>query len=288
MTDLSQTVAPKSDQMNADDLIAGPRTIRITRVSGNEGNPEQPVNIFYEGDMGKPYRPCKSMRRVLIAVWGPDGSTYPGRSMTLYRDPTVAFGGMQVGGIRISHMTDLDKPMTMALTASKANRKPYTVQPLKVAADAPTFTVAQAQARARQEAAKGEDAFGRWWNTDEGKSMRGANRPILDDLRQIARDATAKASAGQSVATAPESGGDEDVIDGGPWGLPNGDDAPPPDDTHWTDSDPGNGFPGGPAWDSGVEACEAGKPARACPHAQGTQDAADWLGGWYAARRAVS
>lgn len=131
MLDMSQTIAPKSDQMNADDLIGGARTITITRVTGNEGNAEQPVNVFYDGDDGKPFRPCKSMRRVMVKVWGADASQYPGRSMTLYRDPKVKWGGMEVGGIRISHMTGIDKPETMALTETRSARKPYTVQPLK-------------------------------------------------------------------------------------------------------------------------------------------------------------
>ena len=130
MVDMSQTIAPKSDQLNADDLIGGPRTITVTRVSGNEGNAEQPVNIFFEGDNGKPFRPCKSMRRVMVKIWGKDASKYGGRSMTIYRDPKVQWGGMEVGGIRISHMTGLDKPETMALTASNRARKPYTGKPL--------------------------------------------------------------------------------------------------------------------------------------------------------------
>lgn len=130
MVDMSQTIAPKSDQLNADDLIGGPRTITITRVTGNEGNAEQPVNVFFEGDNGKPFRPCKSMRRVMVKIWGKDASQYAGKSMTLYRDPKVQWGGMEVGGIRISHMTGLDKPETMALTASNRARKPYTVKPL--------------------------------------------------------------------------------------------------------------------------------------------------------------
>ena len=56
MVDIADTLAPKSDQLTADDLIAGPRTITITRVTGNEGNADQPVNIFYEGDGGNPFR----------------------------------------------------------------------------------------------------------------------------------------------------------------------------------------------------------------------------------------
>lgn len=131
MNDLSQTIAPKSDQMNADDLIAGPRTIRISRVSVDVGG-EQPVALNFEGDNGKPFRPCKSMRRVLVALWGADGSAYAGRSMTLYRDETVQFGGLAVGGIRISHMSDIDAEKTLVLTATKKSRKPFTVRRLVV------------------------------------------------------------------------------------------------------------------------------------------------------------
>lgn len=129
MTDLSLTIAPKSDQLNSDDLIAGPRTIKVTRVAGRD-NAEQPIAISFEGDNGKPYMPCKSMRRVLVQVWGKDGTKYPGRAMTIYRDPEVSFGGMKVGGIRISHMSDIQRDVTMALTATRANKKPFTVKPL--------------------------------------------------------------------------------------------------------------------------------------------------------------
>ncbi len=38
---------------------------------------------------------------------------------------------MAVGGIRISHMSDIAEPITMALTATKGSRKPFTVRPLK-------------------------------------------------------------------------------------------------------------------------------------------------------------
>ena len=130
--DISGTIVPKSDQLNADDLIAGPKTIRITRVTANESSVEQPVNIYYDGDGGKPYRPCKSMRRVMVSAWGADASVYAGRSMTLYRDASVTWGGMEVGGIRISHLSHLDKEMVMALTASKKARKIHNVLPLKV------------------------------------------------------------------------------------------------------------------------------------------------------------
>ena len=128
MNDMTPTIVPKSDQLNSDDLIAGPITITITRVTIKAG--EQPVAIFYDGDNGKPYKCCKSMARILVAAWGADASKYIGRSLTLYRDPTVKWAGMEVGGIRISHMSDIASPMTMALTMTKSNRKPFTVKPI--------------------------------------------------------------------------------------------------------------------------------------------------------------
>lgn len=131
--DLAKTIAPKSDQMNADDLIAGPRTIVVTRVAAQPSSADQPVAIFYEGEGGadKPYKPCKSMRRVLVQLWGQDGALYAGRAMTLYRDAEVKFGGEKVGGIRISHMSHIDGAKTLALTVTRGKRSGFTVQPLK-------------------------------------------------------------------------------------------------------------------------------------------------------------
>lgn len=136
--DMTMFITPKSDQLNADDLIGGPRTITVTKVYANQGSAEQPVSISFDGDNGKPYKPCKSMRRVLVHIWGSDARNYVGRSMTLHCDPSVQFGGMKVGGIRISHMSHIDKEQTMALTATRAKRAPYTVHPLKAEPSAPT------------------------------------------------------------------------------------------------------------------------------------------------------
>ena len=131
MIDISKTVAPKSDQLNADDLIAGPRTITVTSVKLVAE--DQPVAIHFSGDEGKAYKPCKSMRRVLVRAWGADASKYVGRIMTLYLDESVRFGGAAVGGIRISHMSDISGPLTMALTATRAVKKAFTVKPISAA-----------------------------------------------------------------------------------------------------------------------------------------------------------
>lgn len=134
MNDMTSVIVPKSDQINADDLIAGPMTIRITGVTV-KGGQEQPVSISFEGEK-KVFRPCKSMCRVMVNAWGPDANKYIGKSLTLYRDPAVTWGALAVGGIRISHMTDIERDMVMALTEKKGSRKPFIVKPLKVEAPA--------------------------------------------------------------------------------------------------------------------------------------------------------
>lgn len=127
-TDMSAVIVPKSDQINADDLIAGPRTYTIEAVRIEPGT-EQPVNIKLAGEQ-RAWRPCKSMSRVLVNGWGPDAKVYPGRSVTLYRDPKVKWGGMEVGGIRVSHMSHIDREMLIQLTATKGKRAPHVVKPL--------------------------------------------------------------------------------------------------------------------------------------------------------------
>jgi hypothetical protein len=126
--DLAQSIEPNSQQVNAEDLLTGPRTVTITGVE--RGTAEQPVFIHLAEFEGRTYRPGKSMRRVFVAVWGQDSSAYIGRKLTIYNDPTIKFGKELTGGIRISHMSHLDKAATVALTVTRGHRAPFTVQPL--------------------------------------------------------------------------------------------------------------------------------------------------------------
>lgn len=133
MLDMTESIAPKSDQLNAEDLLTGPRTFTIAEVK--RGTPEQPVDVHLLEFPGRPFKPSKTVRRIMVGAWGADASTYAGKRLTLYRDPAVRFGGMDVGGIRVSHMSGIDKPMTLVLSVSKGKRAPYVVKPL--ADDAP-------------------------------------------------------------------------------------------------------------------------------------------------------
>jgi hypothetical protein len=71
------------------------------------------------------------VRRIIVGVWGKDASKYVGRSMTLYRDPTVAFGGMQVGGIRVSHMSHIDERENRRAQVTRGRKAPFKIKPLK-------------------------------------------------------------------------------------------------------------------------------------------------------------
>lgn len=163
---LTSSVVPKSTQLNSDDLISGPRTIKITAVMPGASK-EQPIAISFEGDEGRPYLPSKSMRRVLILIWGAEGDVYPGRRITLYRDPEVKFGGDVVGGIKISHASHIDKPMEAMLTATRGKRKAHNVEILEPEVAAPVMPADWAnwtnEERGVNRAAAGTEALKAWW-----------------------------------------------------------------------------------------------------------------------------
>lgn len=136
--DMTAAIAPRSDQQNFDDYLTGPRDVSIEKVT--RGTDEQPVDIHLVEFPGKPYKPSKTMRRVLVSAWGPDTSVYVGRRMRLYGDPSVKFGGQTVGGIKISHLSHIDGRLSLSLTSTRGKRAPHTVDPLPT--EAPTAELA--------------------------------------------------------------------------------------------------------------------------------------------------
>jgi len=135
--DISDTLAPNSDQLDAVDLLGGPRTFTISDVK--RGKTEQPVEIHL-AEFPRVWRPGKSMRRVLAACWGTDASVYVGRSVTLYCDEKVTFGPDVVGGTRISHLSHIDKARHIPLMVKRGKSATFTVQPLAEAPKAPKRT----------------------------------------------------------------------------------------------------------------------------------------------------
>ena len=135
ISDLSKLITSKSDQLNADDLVGSSKVITVTKVKVVSS--DQPLIIYYEGDDGRPYKPCLTMRRILTHknAWGTDGRTWTGKQMKLYRDDDVTFGekggGLQkVGGIRISHLSHIQKRLSVMLAKSRGKKVLYEVDPL--------------------------------------------------------------------------------------------------------------------------------------------------------------
>lgn len=120
------SIVPKSDQLNADDLITGPLTVTITKV--RKGDREQPIIIEIDGH--RPYKPCKTMRRILIAAFTDDPKQWIGQQMTLYCDPNVMWAGVRVGGIRISHLSGISEPKTFLLTQTRGKKSEVTIYPI--------------------------------------------------------------------------------------------------------------------------------------------------------------
>jgi len=181
VTDMNSVITPKSDQLNADTLIGGPRIITISDVSISPGT-EQPVTVRYDGDEGKPWKPCKSMSRVLVHAWGPDAKLYAGRLVELYLDPTVKWGGMAVGGVRISRMSHIERDLVMALTATKGKKAMVTVKPLVIEQQAP--------AKGRQTAEE--------WAAEHIAAVEAANSvEALDSLQRGAEKALGKLATGK-------------------------------------------------------------------------------------------
>lgn len=158
--DITESIAPRSDQINYEDVaLTGPVTVTVEKVTA--GNAEQPVHIHLVEFPGRPFKPSKTSRRTIVAGWGPETSVYPGRRMTLYGDPSVKWAGKAVGGIRVSHLSHIDKPITLALTETRGQRKTHTIQPL---ADAPPSPAPTPEPTAEQVAACADVGELRgWW-----------------------------------------------------------------------------------------------------------------------------
>lgn len=141
--DLTESIAPRSDQVNADDLVGGPITYTIREV--RQGAAEQPFD-FMLVETDRAYRPSKTMRRLIVAAWGADANQYTGRRLTLYRDPTIKFGGQAVGGIRISFMSHIEKRIVEKFQTTRGKRETFTVDPLPPEAPAVDPRIAKLRA----------------------------------------------------------------------------------------------------------------------------------------------
>ena len=177
MIDIAGTCVPKSDQLNAEDFLTGPRVVTIAEVRLTDA-PEQPLIIKLAGGL-RPYKPCKTMRRLLLTAWGNDGALWVGRSMRLYRDPSISFGDQkEIGGIRISHLSHIPSRMVAKFTATRGRRVGITVEPLALG-DIPSHDpVEYARSIAR-------DAVRRGWTKEQIAAIMAV--PKIEDMTEEQR-----------------------------------------------------------------------------------------------------
>lgn len=120
--DITEALAPVSDQLDAIELV-NPRTFTIdtgSRLGKRDGKTVAEIRLV---GFDRVWRPSKGMLDVLAACWGTDGKAWAGRSVTLFNDPEVMFGKEKTGGIRISHLSHIDKARSVSIRTSGAGRK---------------------------------------------------------------------------------------------------------------------------------------------------------------------
>lgn len=142
---LQQALAPKSDQLNADDLIAANKIIVISGVNINLGS-EQKIIINYYGDNGKPWKPSKGMGRVLTELLGGDPDKWVGETVELFRNKEIRFGKEKCGGIQIAGMSAVRNVTTLLITTAKGKKSSITINPIAALGNAPAQQRTQAPA----------------------------------------------------------------------------------------------------------------------------------------------
>ena len=159
MTDIVKFCEPKSDQLNAADLISCNKIIKIKKVRVTATG-TQDCTIWFEGDNDKPWKPCKTMGRIMLERYGSDIQKWVGKYIELFRDPEVVYGGKKEGGIRIAAMSDIPSDFETVVRVARSSTKVVKIRKLTITAAVP---VNAALLSAGEEAAgKGVAAYTAW------------------------------------------------------------------------------------------------------------------------------
>jgi hypothetical protein len=211
LRDIRSTIIPKGDQLNTDQLLGGPIIITVSDVRVGSGV-DQPVSVFYALDPQRPFKPCKTMRKLMIHAWGHDATQWVGKSVELFAEPTVKFGGEEVGGIRISRMSDINpRGIDLSLTATKGRKEKHRVALLKAsdeltaalaAIEGITDKTSQTAAKAKASALTGADR----------ESALAAYARKVDSLKSAAKAKTAGAFDLAAFTTRAAECADEDAL----------------------------------------------------------------------------
>ena len=135
MPDVSEVLAPKSDQLDNIELRGkGPQVFTVTRVDVREPGTDQPL-VVHLAEFPRPWKPGKTMGRVLAHCWGRESDNWPGKRVELFADEKVKFGNDTPGGTRISRISHITEPQQVPVLLGQGRPGWYKVDPLP---DAPT------------------------------------------------------------------------------------------------------------------------------------------------------
>lgn len=121
-------IKKNTDQLNYEDFLGGvTRVVTIAKVE--KGRKEAQYDISIEED-DRYWRPPATILKLLKLAYGEEGADWVGKKAMLYGDPDVKMKGVKVGGIRVSHLSHIDGPLTASLTVTRGQTAVFTVDPL--------------------------------------------------------------------------------------------------------------------------------------------------------------
>ena len=145
MASVLKAMQSKSDQLNYVDVGEGSIMAFVESVVVTNSD-QQPVIIHFSGCSGKPYKPNKGMIRVLAGAWGEDSESWVGKTIKITGDPTVKWGGEEVGGLVIGGLSHIDKRgYTAFIQKNKRVRVKQTIPFLNV--DIPVYSDSQFESK---------------------------------------------------------------------------------------------------------------------------------------------
>ena len=187
--DVTKMCAAKSDQINAIDLISGPRIAKITDVK-IFSETEQPIHVVLDGDTKRPWKCSKTSVRALASLYSSDASNWIGKHIEIYCDESVLWGGQQVGGVRQSRAEGITAPKRLTLTKSRQKKETVVInplsaddikshydkkdKPLEVTAPSKPASIDPTELKRQMDAVSGDAAKKReWWSglTDDEKAV---------------------------------------------------------------------------------------------------------------------
>lgn len=148
-------IKKNTDQLNYEDFLGGLRRV-VTIAKVEKGRKEAQYDIAIEGD-DRYWRPPATILKLLQLAYGDEGADWVGKSAMLYGDPEVKMKGVKVGGIRVSHLSHIDKPLIASLAVTRGQMGNFRIDPLP---DAPS---------AAPNAAKIAALRGEWDAADEAR-----------------------------------------------------------------------------------------------------------------------